>query len=167
MIGRRLTLYFAFASSSVLIYFIPHMAPVIFPNLLLLRMAISLCLVAPIASPLIADYLPKESIGKGAALSGVGFILGEILSMGVLFNITKKMTPQDAFMTVAIIGNTLAFIFLFIVREPLLRKREKDISRDEAAEQHIRRLSTVNRQDIAQIPTGEHSEEPGQTNQPL
>lgn len=134
IIGRRLTLYLAFASSSVLIYFIPHTAPVIFPNLLVLRMAIAVCLVAPIASPLIADYLPKESIGKGAALVGVGFIIGEILSMGVLFNITKNMTPNNAFMTVAIIGNVIAFVFLFIVREPLLRKREKDISREEAKE---------------------------------
>lgn len=164
IIGRRLTLYLAFAGSSVLIYFVPHMAPVVFPNLVLLRMAISVCLVAPIASPLIADYLPKESLGKGAALVGVGFIIGEILSMGILFNITKEMSPNDAFMTVAIIGNVIAFGFLFIVREPLLRKREKDISREEAREQNIRRLSTVNRPDISQIPTDEH--EPIEASEP-
>jgi MFS family permease len=149
IVGRRLTLYLSFAISSILIYFIPHMAPVVFPNLLALRMAISAALVAPIASPLIGDYLPKESIGKGAALVGVGFIIGEILSMGVLFNVTKEMTPNDAFMTVAIIGNVIAFLFLFIVREPLLRRREKDISSEEAREQNIRRLSTVNQQDIS------------------
>lgn len=149
IIGRRLTLFMSFVISSVLLYFIPHTAPVVFPNLLLLRMAIAASLVAPIASPLIGDYLPKESIGKGAALVGVGFIIGEILSMGVLFNITKEMTPNEAFLTVAIIGVVVAFLFLFIVREPLLRKREKDISSEDAKEQNIRRLSTVNRQDIS------------------
>jgi len=89
IIGRRLTLFMSFVISAILLYFIPHTAPVVFPNLLLLRMAIAASLVAPIASPLIGDYLPKESIGKGAALVGVGLIIGEILSMGVLFNITK------------------------------------------------------------------------------
>jgi MFS family permease len=134
IIGRRLTLFMSFVISSILLYFIPHTAPVVFPNLLLLRMAIAASLVAPIASPLIGDYLPKESIGKGAALVGVGFIIGEILSMGVLFNVTKEMTPNEAFLTVAIIGVVVAFLFLFIVREPLLRKREKDISSEDAKE---------------------------------
>jgi MFS family permease len=134
IIGRRLTLFMSFVISSILLYFIPHTAPVVFPNLLLLRMAIAASLVAPIASPLIGDYLPKESIGKGAALVGVGFIIGEILSMGVLFNVTKEMTPNEAFLTVAIIGGVVAFLFLFIVREPLLRKREKDISSEDAKE---------------------------------
>jgi len=59
------------------------------------------------------------------------------------------MTPNEAFLTVAIIGVVVAFLFLFIVREPLLRKREKDISSEDAKEQNIRRLSTVNRQDIS------------------
>jgi len=166
IIGRRLTLYLAFATTSILLYFVPHMAPVVFPNLALLRIAISFFIVVPIANPLIPDYLPKESVGLGTALVGVGYMLGEVLSMGVLFNVTKDMTPNKAFLIVAIIGNVFALIFLFIVREPLLRKREKDISREEAAEQHIRRLSTVNRQDISQIPTGEHSEEPDQRAQP-
>jgi len=149
IIGRRLTLFFSFALSSILLYFIPHMAPIVFPNLLSLRMAIAASLVAPIASPLIGDYLPKDAIGKGAALVGIGLIIGEILSMGVLFNITKEMTPNEAFMTVSIIGIVVAFVFLFIVREPLLRKREKDISSEDAKEQNIRRLSTVDRQDIS------------------
>jgi hypothetical protein len=36
----------------------------------------------------------KDSIGKGAALVGIGFILGEILSMAVLFRVTKEMNPN-------------------------------------------------------------------------
>lgn len=150
IVGRRLTLYISFMLASTLMFFIPHTAPSVFPGLLLLRMGIAVAIVPPVASPIVADYLAKESIGKGAALIGIGFIAGEILSMGVLFNITKHMTPNTAFFTVAVIGNILALSFLFIVKEPLLRKREKDISREEAREQHIRRMSTVNREEAEQ-----------------
>jgi MFS family permease len=147
IVGRRLTIYVSFALASTLIYFVPHMAPNVFPNLMLLRMGIAIAMVPPISSPLIGDYLDKDSIGKGAALVGVGYIIGEILSMGVLFTITKPMTPDNSFLTVSIICNVISLAFLFIVREPLLRKREKDISREEAREQHIARMSTVNKAD--------------------
>jgi len=130
-------------------FFIPYMSPTVFPNLLLLRMAISVTIVPPIACPLVGDYLMKDSIGKGAALVGIGFILGEILSMAVLFRVTKEMNPNQKFMTVAIVGNVLAFFFLCMVREPLLRKREKDISSEDAREQNVRRLSTVNLHDYS------------------
>ena len=52
-------------------------------------------------------------------------------------------------MTVSILGFILALMFLFIVREPLLRKREKDISREEAREQKVRRMSTVNLKEVS------------------
>ena len=124
IVGRRLTIYISFATASTLMYFIPHMAPDVFPNLLLLRMAIAIAMVPPVSSPLIGDYLTKDSIGKGAALVGVGYIIGEILSMGVLFTITHNMKAPAAFLTVALVCNAISVIFLFIVREPLLRSRE-------------------------------------------
>ena len=157
IVGRKLTLYLSFMMASTLMFFIPRTAPNVWPNLLLLRMGIAIAIVPPIASPLVADYLAREAIGKGAALIGIGFIVGEILSMGVLFNVTKSMEPNTAFLTVAIIGNVIALTFLFIVKEPVLRKSEQDISREEAKEQNIRRMSTVNRDDalLNQIGTGE------------
>jgi MFS family permease len=132
IVGRRLTLYFSFMAASTLMFFVPRTAPSVYPGLLLLRMGIAVAVVPPVASPLVADYLDKSAIGKGAALIGVGFIIGEILSMGVLFNITKHMEPNPAFLTVAIIGNVIALAFLFIVKEPQLRKKEKEISKEEA-----------------------------------
>lgn len=132
IVGRKVTLYVSFAVASTLMFFVPRTAPSVFPNLLLLRMGIAIAIVPPVASPLVADYLAKEAIGKGAALVGIGFIIGEILSMGVLFNITKEMEPNLAFLVVAIIGNVIAVSFLFIVKEPVLRKSEDDISHDEA-----------------------------------
>lgn len=46
---------------------------------------------APAANPLPADYVHKDSIGKAAVLTGMGMIIGEVLSMGVLFPITMNM----------------------------------------------------------------------------
>lgn len=143
ILGRRLTLFFSFALTAILLFFVPRMSPVVFPNLVLLRMGIAVTIVPATSCPLMADYLLKEAIGKGAALVGIGYILGEILSMGVLFTLTKNMTPNIAFMTVSIICFCIAIIFLFIVREPLLRTKEKSISKEEAREQGVHRLSTV------------------------
>jgi MFS family permease len=164
--GRRWTLYISFMLASTLMFFIPRTAPVVFPSLLLVRMGVVLALVPPVASPLVADYLDKSAIGKGAALIGVGFIIGEIICMGGLFTITKNMTPNTSFLTVAIIGNIIAVAFLFIVKEPQLRQKESQISREEARALHIRRMSTVNaadaqlaRQEISQIGTNEGPKE--------
>ena len=52
----------------------------------------------------------------------IGFVIGEVLSMGILFNITKSFTAYSAFMIVAIIGAVCSTFFLFLVKEPKLRK---------------------------------------------
>lgn len=119
--GRRLTLYISFMIASVLMFFIPRTRPTVFPGLLLVRMGVALSLVPSVASPLIADYLDKRAIGKGAAVVGVGFIIGEIICMGCLFPATKNMEWNNKFLTVAIVGNIIAVVFLFIVKEPQLR----------------------------------------------
>ena len=152
ILGRRWTLFLSFATTSVLVFFVPYTSPVVWPNLFLIRMAISIATVPPICSPLLADYVQSDALGKGAALIGIGFILGEILSMGVLFNITKHMNAYDAFMVVAIIGFCCASMFLLIVKEPLLRAKEDTVSSEEAKEQGIHRMSTIgdNLQDMVQ-----------------
>ena len=79
----------------------------------------------PVSSPLLADYIHKDSLGKASALIGMGFVIGEVLSMGILFKVTDHMSHHAAFLTVGIVGVGVASIFLFIVKEPLLRKKEK------------------------------------------
>jgi len=37
------------------------------------------------------------SRGKATVFQNAGFVLGEILGMGVLFNLTKNMDPTTAF----------------------------------------------------------------------
>jgi hypothetical protein len=40
------------------------------------------------AHPLIPDYVVRKSRGKAVALTGVGLVLGEVFSMGILFKFT-------------------------------------------------------------------------------
>ena len=78
----------------------------------------------PSPNPLLADYIHKDAIGKAATLIGLGLVIGEVLSMGVLFNVTKSMNAYSAFLTVAIVGTICSTLFLCIVKEPKLRSTE-------------------------------------------
>ena len=124
IVGRRVTLFLAFAIGSVLTFFIPYTSPNVFPGLFIIRILFQICLTTPATSPLVADYIQKDSIGKASALIGVGYVIGEVLSMAVLFRVTSSMSPKNAFMTVAIVGLSASCILLCIIKEPLLRKKE-------------------------------------------
>ena len=68
-----------------------------------------------------ADYIRKDAIGKANALLGFAFLVGEILSMGVLFNVTKNMSAEVGFALVALVGSCCSTIFLCLIKEPQLR----------------------------------------------
>ena len=132
--GRRLTLFISFISAAVLTFFIPYSSPHVFPNLFIIRILYQVCMTAPLCSPLIADYFQKDSLGKASAVIGIGYIFGEVLSMGLLFRITEDMSPYTGFALVAIIGFVIASVYLCIVKEPLLRKKEGRVQ-----EEHVDR----------------------------
>ena len=48
----------------------------------------------------------------------MGFVVGEVLAMGILFNLTAAMSHNAAFLLVAVVGVGVASVFLFIVKEP-------------------------------------------------
>ena len=122
ILGRKVTLFTVFFVGSGLVATIPYTSPVVIPSLLIVRVLITIVLSAPASNPLVADYIHKEAIGKAAAFVGIGFIIGEVLSMGVLFRLTQDFTPQIAFIVVSIVGAIFSFIFIFVVREPKLRE---------------------------------------------
>ena len=118
--------------ASVCLGCVPYTHPNVYPWLLLVRIAIGMCTAAPLANPLVADYIHKEAIGKGATFQAIGFILGEVVSMGVLFTATEKMNPYMSFLTAALTAGTLTFTFLCLVKEPKLRgpkKKRKNFAR--------------------------------------
>lgn len=58
-------------------------------------------------------------------MTAIGVVLGEVLSMGILFRLTSDMVPWLAFATCGCVGLTFSFCFLFMIKEPQLRSDEK------------------------------------------
>ena len=127
IVGRRITLFCTFFFGSWFVFAIPYTAPNVWPSLVIVRIFFTLLLAAPPANPLIADYIHKDSLGKAAALIGFGFVVGEVLAMGILFNVTASMTAYYAFMTAAIVGAVCSTFFVCIVKEPKLRSSAEKI----------------------------------------
>jgi len=101
-------MFFSYTLTAGVYFLFPYSAPNL--NLLiLLRCLIGFTMSAPLAHPLVADYIKRSSRGKAIALAGVGMVFGEVLSMGVLFNLTKSMNYFDAFSLAS------AIIFMFSV----------------------------------------------------
>lgn len=55
----------------------------------------------------------------------IGIVLGEVLSMGILFRLTANFAPWLAFATCGSVGLFFSFFFLFMVKEPKLRNNSK------------------------------------------
>jgi sugar phosphate permease len=75
-------------------------------------------MAAPISHPLIPDYVKRNSRGAAIAISGVGLVFGEVLSMGILFNLTKNMSFYSAFAIAALLIFMFSILFLFIIKDP-------------------------------------------------
>ena len=130
ILGRRWTLFLSFITGAGLLAAIPWTSPNVLPGLLLVRILIQLTFCAPASSPLSADYIHKESLGIGSALTAIGLVIGEVISMGILFRVTNDMSAYWAFALVAVIGSLLAFFLLFIITEPQLRKTGIQIAKE-------------------------------------
>ena len=125
IIGRKLTISFSFILTAVMFYLLPLTAPDL-KMLILVRCLIGVTMSAPIAHPLIPDYIKASSRGSAIALSGVGLVLGEVFSMGILFNLTKQLTYQNAFTVAAALIVVFSIFFLVSIKEPdmdLIRKK--------------------------------------------
>lgn len=82
---------------------------------------------APLAHPLIADYIHKSSRGKAIALSGIGFVFGEVLAMGALLQFTKSLSYEDAFAIAAVIVLFISIYLLVAVKDPDMKKLRNKI----------------------------------------
>lgn len=125
ILGRKITLFLSFFVGSILLAVIPWTAPKLYEGLLVVRVLIQLCFCAPVSSPLPADYIHREAIGMGTSMQGIGLVIGEVISMGVLFRLTVDMDPVYGFAIAGGLGLFFSFCFLFIVKEPQLRKSLK------------------------------------------
>jgi len=115
--GRKMTLVVSYLCTSGVFFLFPYSAPD-YNILMVMRIFVAVFMSAPIQHPLIADYVKRSSRGKTVALAGVGIVLGEVFSMGILFNMTKSMNYYDAFAITASIIFAFSMFFLYSVKEP-------------------------------------------------
>lgn len=124
--GRKITLFMSFFLTSFIFYYLPYTAPN-FNYLIIARCMIGVTMSAPLSHPLIADYIHKKSRGKAIAMSGIGFVFGEVIAMGVLFQFTKTLSYEDAFSVAAVIVFGISIFLLFAVKDPDMKKLRKKI----------------------------------------
>jgi len=125
ILGRKMTLFVSFFLGSLLLAAIPWTAPKLYEGLLVVRILLQLCFCAPVSSPLPADYIHREYIGMGTSMQGIGLVIGEVISMGVLFRLTVDLNPVYGFAIAGGLGLFFSFCFLFMVKEPQLRSNNK------------------------------------------
>ena len=135
LLGRKWTIFLSFFSTSLIFIYIPYTPPSL-PLFYACRCAIGLTMAAPVAHPLLADWVSKKSRGKGLALMGIGVLIGNIYSMGILFNFTKTMNFKNAFLVAGLNIMLLSFIYFIIVKDPDLEYlREKKQNNYSAADE--------------------------------
>lgn len=120
LIGRKITIFVSYFLTSILFIILPYTAPNL-NHLMIVRCAIGVTMAAPIAHPLIPDYVKRSSRGRAIALTGIGFVFGEVFAMGVLFNLTKSMDYQKAFLISAGITMCFALFLLIAIKDPDLK----------------------------------------------
>ena len=146
LFGRKITIFLSFFTTALVYLYIPYTAPD-FNKLMITRIILGVTMAAPTAHPLIPDYIKSNSRGKAIALNGVGVVLGEVFSMGILFNLTKNMKFEDAFKVASGLLFAFSFFFLFSVKDPKIVS-----NRSVAAGHHVQRA--VNRHRKSQVYMG-------------
>lgn len=128
ILGRKLTIFWSYFLTGLIFIAIPYTAPN-YVYMVILRCAIGVTMSAPMAHPLIPDYVVRKSRGKAVALTGVGLVVGEVFSMGVLFKYTMSMTYKDAFLLTGSFIIFLSLVFFLIIRDPNMKHIRNEIPR--------------------------------------
>lgn len=128
ILGRKLTIFWSYFVTGLIFIAIPYTAPH-YVYMAILRCAIGVTMSAPMAHPLIPDYVVRKSRGKAVALTGVGLVLGEVFSMGVLFKYTMSMSYKDAFLLAGSFIIFLSLVFLVIIKDPNMEHIRHEIPR--------------------------------------
>lgn len=114
ILGRRFTVTGGIVLAALAMAAIPWTAPYLATWLFVVRCFSAFVVNIPTCNPLCADYLDKSTIARGYAINTLGAILGEVLSMGVLFRLTANMNEKTAFAVAAGVA-VFAGVFIFIM----------------------------------------------------
>ena len=117
IIGRRWTIFLSFIFTGIVVTIMPYSAPDM-DLLLWARIVLGITMAAPMAHPLIPDYVRNNSKGKAMAVNGLGYVFGEIFALGILFNWTKEFNFYDAFAIAGGLFAVFGIILFFTIKDP-------------------------------------------------
>jgi len=79
-------------------------------------------MAAPLAHPLIADYVHRGSRGKAIALCGMGIVCGEIIAISMFkLNTMLNMSFYDSFTVSSFLIFLSSLYFLWAIKDPDLK----------------------------------------------
>ena len=137
--GRRWTIFCSFFLSGLCILSMPLGAPrqwVYIVGNCLFNFVLS-----PIrASPLVLDYVTKQSRGTAISFGTMGFSIGVILSLSVVFEFTKDLDPRYSWGTMSASLVIFSFALLAMIDEPRILKQKRQ--RKEGLGKEMKNLSS-------------------------
>eukprot|EP00347_Sterkiella_histriomuscorum_P015799 403355638 len=129
--GRKKTLILALLGSASTLFMLPYTAPNVWPGLYLLRASFAIFGTVGVCSPLVNDYVVKESRGKANAFQNIGIIVGELFNLFVVVKLTEDFSLKMRFQSVSLFLFFLVFVIAFLIKEPHIfskKSRENSMS---------------------------------------
>ena len=128
LFGRKITLFCSYFVTGILFFILPHTSPS-YGWLLVVRIGFGIFMAAPMAHPLVADYVHRDSRGKAVVLAGIGIVIGEIFSIS-LFKITVRM-GLNFFQQFYLMGCIVIAMSIYVyknLKDPDLAKLQSSLS---------------------------------------
>lgn len=118
ILGRKWTLTLSYVTTAIMFWLMPKTSPS-YGKLIAVRCLIGFTMAAPLAHPLIADYVEKDSRGKGTSLSSLGTIFGEVFGICILMGFSHfNLDYYQSFDIFAVIILAFSACFYFAIKEP-------------------------------------------------
>jgi predicted MFS family arabinose efflux permease len=118
--GRKWTLFFSYFFTSVLYFWMPRTAPD-YKMLMFVRCLIAITMAAPLAHPLVADYVHINSRGKMITLCGMGIVVGEISAISIFkVQTVYKQDFYQSFNQLSMLVFGFSIYFLIVIKDPSL-----------------------------------------------
>lgn len=114
--GRKIPIFASLLMCGCLMIAIPYVAPVVYPTLILVRLAIGVMTIAPNCHPLVSDYVTKSYRGRVTGYQSYGQILGEFFTYAVLFSI-QLSSFKVSYTVVGLLVVSLSTFSLIMIKE--------------------------------------------------
>eukprot|EP00347_Sterkiella_histriomuscorum_P014482 403360706 len=114
--GRKIPIFTSLLMCGCLMILIPQVAPVVYPSLIVVRIAIGVMTIAPNCHPLVSDYVSKSYRGRVTGYQSYGQIMGEFFTYAVLFSI--QLSSFDvSYTVVGLLIISLSTFSLLMIKE--------------------------------------------------